>query len=76
MTTIAIDTLKTVQKLKQQGFSAEQAEGIVETITESELVTKSDLSEAIAEAKVSLIMWMVSLQVASTSLLLATKFFG
>lgn len=49
MSTIALDTLKTVQKLKAQGFSDAQAEGIVSTITESELLTKSDLREAQAD---------------------------
>ena len=48
MTTITLDTLKTVQKLQTKGFTAEQAEGIVETLTESELVTKSDLNAAIS----------------------------
>lgn len=39
MNTIAIDTHKTIMKLKQKGYTEEQAEGFVEALTESELVT-------------------------------------
>jgi len=52
MTTITLDTFKTVQKLQTKGFSAAQAEGIVSTLTESEIVTKSDLRIAVADLKV------------------------
>lgn len=44
MSTIAIDTYKTIQKLQEKGFSLEPAEGVVEALTESALVTKTDLS--------------------------------
>jgi hypothetical protein len=37
---IAIDTHKTIIKLQERGFTREQAEGVVEVITESELLTK------------------------------------
>lgn len=37
---IAIDTHKTITKLKERGFSQAQAEGVVEVLTESELLTK------------------------------------
>ena len=37
---IAIDTHKTIIKLKERGFTQEQAEGVIEVITESELLTK------------------------------------
>lgn len=47
MTTITLDTHKTVQKLQNRGFTADQAEAIVETLTQSELVTKTDLVSAV-----------------------------
>lgn len=37
---LAIDTYKTINKLQERGFSKEQAEGVVEVITESSLLTK------------------------------------
>jgi hypothetical protein len=40
MTTIPIDTHKTIQKLVSRGFTPEQAEGVIEVLTESELLTK------------------------------------
>lgn len=40
MNTIVVDTHKTIQKLVTKGFTQEQAEGIVEAITDGELLTK------------------------------------
>ena len=40
MNTLTIDTHKTILRLKAKGYSQEQAEGLVETLTETELVTK------------------------------------
>ena len=48
MGTIALDTHKTIQKLQTKGFSLQQAEGVVDALTESELVTKSDLETQLA----------------------------
>lgn len=48
MSTIALDTYKTIQKLQTKGFSLEQAEGVVEALTESELVTKLELKTELA----------------------------
>ncbi|MEO0669307.1 MAG: DUF1640 domain-containing protein [Pseudomonadota bacterium] len=48
MNTLALDTHKTIRKLQSRGFSEEQAEGIIETLTESQLVTKSDLATEIS----------------------------
>ncbi len=48
MSSIALDTYKTIQKLQTKGFSLEQAEGVVEALTESELVTKSELKTELA----------------------------
>lgn len=41
MNTIAIDTHKTIRKLMDKGYTEEQAEGFVNALTESELVTKT-----------------------------------
>ena len=51
MNTIAIDTHKTIMKLKQKGYSEEQAEGFVEALTESELVTTSYLDDKVKELR-------------------------
>ena len=40
MNTIPLDTHKTIRKLIERGFTQEQAEGVVEVLTESELLTK------------------------------------
>lgn len=48
MNTLSLDTHRTIRKLQSRGFSEEQAEGIVDALTESELVTKSDLTSAIS----------------------------
>ena len=45
MNAIAIDTHKTIQKLRTKGFTEEQAEGLIDALTESELATKTDLRE-------------------------------
>lgn len=52
MTTLALDTHKTIQKLQSKGFYAEQAEGIVDALTESSLVTKTDLQITAKDLKV------------------------
>ena len=41
MNTITLNTHKTIQRLQVKGFTPEQAEGIVDALTESELVTKT-----------------------------------
>ncbi|MGD1885462.1 MAG: hypothetical protein ACFB11_24710 [Paracoccaceae bacterium] len=48
MNTIALDTHKTIRKLQTRGFSEEQAEGIIDALTESDLATKSDLRSEIS----------------------------
>lgn len=59
MSTMAIDTHQTFKKLQEKGFSPEQAEGIVQTITESDLVTKTDLTATINKQTTDLKMWVV-----------------
>ena len=51
MSTFALDTHQAIQKLQTKGFSAEQAEGIVSTLTDTDLVTKSDMRETIANLR-------------------------
>lgn len=69
MTAITLDTYKTIQKLQTKGFSAEQAEGIVDALTESELVTKSDLRVAISDLKV----WVSLMLLAQGSLIVTLQ---
>jgi hypothetical protein len=52
MSSIALDTYKTIQKLQGKGFSLEQAEGVIEALTESELVTRSDLVAEMASLRI------------------------
>jgi len=51
MTTIALDTHRAIRRLEAHGFTAEQAEGIVETLADSEFVTNGFLRETIASLK-------------------------
>lgn len=51
MSTITIDTHKTIQKLMKQGYTEEQAEGFVDALTESELVTKTYLDSKLNELR-------------------------
>jgi len=60
MNTVTIDTYKTIQKLQERGFTTDQAEGIVDALMESELVTKSDLKLAINELKVWVAMALLA----------------
>ena len=54
MNTIAIDTHKTITKLIAKGYTQEQAEGFVEALTESELVTKTYLDARFNEFEVKM----------------------
>ena len=54
MNTIAVDTHKTIQKLKDKGYTEKQAEGFVEALTETELVTKSYLDARFSEFEAKL----------------------
>lgn len=69
MNTVTLDTYKTIQKLQAKGFSTEQAEGIVDALTESELVTKKDLSLAISELKV----WVAVMLLAQGALIVTLQ---
>ena len=69
-------SIKLYDILVEKGVDKDVArEALAEFITRDEtenFATKSD----IADAKNTMIMWMVGLQVASTSLLIATKVLG
>ena len=69
MNTVAIDTHKTVRKLMEKGFSEEQAEGVIDVLTESELVTKSDLKVALAEQTTTTVKWVAALLLAQAGLI-------
>jgi hypothetical protein len=62
------DTHKLIAKLQQRGFSAQEAEGITEAIKEIDaagLATKEDvqlLRQEIRDLKISLIQWIISIQ--------------
>lgn len=73
MNTIALDTHKTIKNLTQKGFTQEQAEGVVEALAESELVTKSDLHVALSDQKTSIIQWVAALLIAQAGLVVALQ---
>ena len=58
MATIAIDTHKTINKLVEKGFSKEEAEGLVNVLTESNLVTKDDLISVVKDLKIWVLMML------------------
>ncbi len=51
MNTITIDTHKTIQKLMAKGYTEKQAEGFVEALTESDLITKDYLDSKLSVLK-------------------------
>lgn len=73
MNTIALDTHKTIKNLTQRGFTQEQAEGVVEALAESELVTKSDLHVGLSDQKTSIIQWVAALLIAQAGLVVALQ---
>jgi len=80
MNTIAIDTYKTINKLKAKGFTEAQAEGLVDALTESGLVTnevlKSELKDIrieIANLKWYLIQWAVGMLFAQAAFIIAMQ---
>lgn len=73
MTTIALDTNRAVKRLRAHGFTNEQAEGIVETLADSEFVTKGDMREANSELKADIFKAML-VQTGAIVAILATLF--
>jgi hypothetical protein len=68
-TTIVLDTHKVITRLKDRGFTEEQATGITEVVQEidlSELATKSDLQEL----KVDMMKWNATVMAIGVAILL------
>jgi hypothetical protein len=71
------DTHKLIASLQKRGFTAQQAEGIADAIKEVQTIgiaTKDDiqtLKEEIRNLKISLIMWMIGIQLAYGALIVA-----
>ncbi len=63
MTAITFDTHEFVKKLKEAGFTEQQAEALTETIKAaqgvdlSDLVTKNDLKNDLAQLEIRLMKW-------------------
>ncbi|MGH8655826.1 MAG: coiled-coil domain-containing protein [Gammaproteobacteria bacterium] len=63
MTAITFDTHEFVKKLKETGFTEQQAEALTETITAaqgvdlSDLVTKNDFKNDLAQLEIRLMKW-------------------
>jgi predicted RNase H-like nuclease len=74
MSALTIDALAVAQLLRKRGFTEEQATGVVEALREidaSQLVTKSDLKEAVADLEVDIVRWLVLTQIALAGFLFA-----
>ena len=72
MSTITFDTLKFVEKLEAGGFSHTQAKAAAEAFAEAtsqELASKGDVRDAINEAKIEIIKWIVGLALAQMTLI-------
>jgi hypothetical protein len=71
------DRHKLIASLQKRGFSAQQAEGITEAIKEidaSSLASKEDINllrQEVRELKVSLIQWMIGVQLGCGALTVA-----
>jgi hypothetical protein len=74
MSALTIDTLEGAQILRKHGFTEEQAIGVVEALREidaSELATRADLKEAVADLKVDMVRRLVVTQIALAGVVLA-----
>ncbi len=81
MTTLAIDTLRYMKRLKAAGFTEEQAEVQAEALAEAirdTLVTKIDLVDTetrlrleIRDLHTNLIRWLVPLMIGQTAIVAA-----
>lgn len=73
MATIALDTHKSIQKLVAKGFTQEQAEGLIEVLTESELVTRQYLDTRLAEMRAGIIQWTAVLLLGQAALIVTLQ---
>ena len=75
MATITFDTHKFITRLKATGLSEQQAEEVVAVVSEaqdaSQVVTKNDLTAALAETKAEIIKWVVGLIFMQTGVIVA-----
>jgi hypothetical protein len=71
------DTHKLIASLQKRGFTTQQAEGIADAIKEVQTIgiaTKDDIQtirDEIRNLKISLIMWMIGIQLAYGALIVA-----
>lgn len=70
-TVLVLDTHKTIERLKAKGYTQEQAEGFVEAIAESDLITKSYLDQSIHKLRSDIVMWVAGLLFAAVGVLLS-----
>ena len=73
-TTIVFDKFAFVQNLEKRGFTRVQAEGIADTVTDialTQLVSKVDLRDALAQFKIDLLKFMFGAMAAQTALIVA-----
>lgn len=78
MDRVTIDTLKTMNRFTDAGFSQYQVKAIIDTLSEvievmnNTLVTKADLKVEIANLKNTLMLWGISLAGVSIAILKLT----
>ena len=74
MSHITFDTLKFVETLKEAGMEEKQAKAISTAYKnaseDQELVTKQDMSMALAEMKYDLLKWIIGLALAQFTVLI------
>lgn len=59
-TPLAMDTHKTIRNLMAKGYTQEQAEGFVDAIADSELITKSYLDVSLANLKIQILIYLLT----------------
>lgn len=84
MNTITFDTHKIIDKLQRRGFSKDQAEGVIEVLTENEFVTSSALDDQtkkienviitqIANKHVAMMKWITGVLIAQAAAIVALQ---
>ncbi len=81
MTSVTFDTLRFTNKLKEKGFTAEQAEGVAEAFVDAandELATKADIvtlrsvmKTDLRDLEIRIIKWLVPLLFGQAALIVA-----
>lgn len=71
---IITDTLKAVRRLEDSGFSQDQAEAMIDILNEQgkELVTTTDLNNALSLLKRELVITLGGLMITLTGIILAS----